>query len=178
MGLWQAGHLLVMRNNAQLPTHLCIKTGGPAATQRTEKLKWVPGWVAATALAGRIVHYAVSESHGRTCTVRFGLSRGASLFRLLPLIAGYTLVGIGLLCFVGNIVWMFTFHQEGDPIPTIGFLVGGGIGVVGAIISQLVGSVLKATAMDDNFVVLRGVSPALLSALPPWPGEVPQGKSK
>jgi hypothetical protein len=178
LGLWQAGNLLVMSTKAQLPTHVCIKSGQPAASQHTQQLQWVPAWVAGTALAGRITHYAASESHGRKCTVHFGLSRGANLKRLLPLIAGYVLVGIGLLFFFGNIIWMFTFHQEGDPIPLIGFLLGGGIGVVGGIITQLVGPVLKATAMDNDYVVIRGVGPPLLATLPAWPGPVPEGKSQ
>lgn len=177
-GLWQAGNLLVMSVKAHLPLNVCIKTGGPAALQRTEKLTWVPAWVAVTALKGRITHHAASQSHGRELTVRFGVSRGAHVMRLLPLIAGYTLVGLGLFCFFGNIAWMFTFHQESDPIPLVGFLVGGLIGVVGAILAQFVSSFLKATAMDENFAVLRGVSPTLLVTLPPWPGPVPEGTSK
>lgn len=178
LGLWQAGSLLVMSVKAQLPLNVCIKTGGPAALQRTEKLTWVPAWVAVTAVKGRLTHYAASQSHGRELTVRFGVSRGAHFLRLLPLVAGYTLVAIGLLFFFGNIAWMFTFHQEGDPIPLVGFLVGGAIGVVGAILAQFVSNFLKATAMDENFAVLRGVSPALLATLPPWPGPVPEGTSK
>ncbi|QDU29790.1 hypothetical protein ETAA8_49050 [Anatilimnocola aggregata] len=167
-----------MRKNAAFPAHLCIKTGAPAISQRTEKLKWVPAWVNTTLLAGRAVHYAVAESHGREFNFRYGVSRAALLQRYLPLIGGYSVAAVGFLCFVGTFVWMFTLHQEGDPIPTSGFLFGGILLAAGALVAHFTSKLLTAVAMDDNFVVIRGVSSKLLAVLPEWPGPVPQGTSK
>ncbi len=177
-GQWRAGHLLVLQTGVNPPAHVCIKTGGAATSQRTEKIYWAPMWVHFTLLLGRIVHYAVVSSHGREATLRIGLSSSASLKRNLLMFGGYGLVGVGFCCFIGFGVLIASFHQEGDPIPLWPLFLGGLFIAIGALVSHFGSKLISAAAINNQFVVVRGVSPKLLAALPEWPGEIPRGQSK
>lgn len=177
-GLWRAGSLLVLQTGAALPAHVCIKSGEPAASQRTEKLVWAPAWVHVTLLLGRVVHYAVMSSHGREITLRIGLGKTAALKRNIAVYGGYGVVALGLLAFVGWGVHLGLYHLEGDPIPVWPLLLGGILLAIGALVAHFGGKLLSARSISSRFAVIRGVSSRVLASLPEWPGELPSGESR
>lgn len=177
-GLWRAGGLLVLQAGVNPLPHLCIKTGEAASSQRTEKIFWAPLWVHFTLLLGRIVHYAVMSSHGREATLRIGLSSSAALKRNLLVFGGYGVVGIGFCCFIGFGVLIASFHQEGDPIPLWPLFLGGLFIGLGALVAHFGSQLISAAAINNQFVVVRGVSHKFLASLPEWPGEIPRGQTK
>jgi hypothetical protein len=164
-GVWQAGSLLVIHRQAVLPP-VCVKSGLPATTWLPRNLSWHPPWCYLGLLLGLIPFVILALIMTKRATIQIGLTDEWAARRKFWIFVGWMVGLAGLALFIGGIVLIANEVEPG----VIGIPVGLITAVVGLIIGNAGASVISPKKIDDTYIWIKGVNPAVLAMFPHWQG--------
>jgi hypothetical protein len=162
--VWQAGNLLVMRRDAQLPDR-CIKTNQFANSKRFKAtLYWHHPAIYLLILINLLVYVVVAIIVRKKAIVYLGVTEDILQQRRRAITWGWIAGIAGLILFFGAL----TLQSESAMM--VLFILG-----LLLMLGGLIGGMIKATLvsverMDDEYIWLRGISKDYLARLPKWNG--------
>jgi hypothetical protein len=162
---WQDGSRVVVVRNGELPP-LCVKCGDLGVEQVTRKLSWSSPWLLVLVLLAFLLYVLVAVIVAKRSRVTIWLCAKHAEARRRDKRIGWT--GLGL---VGLAFFLLLFGGLFIPRAVLGavaivelvlFLGGAVLGFYGYFRSRVV----RPAKIDDLYIYLRGVSPAMRTALP------------
>jgi hypothetical protein len=165
-GVWRDGYQLVMHKQSQLP-FICVKTNEPADDWLRCKLYWHPDVIYLSILFGFVPYLIVALAVRSRADVEIGLCRKQIVRRRRRLGWAWPLILISCSLVTAGVVYS---RHRGEI---------GGLAMFLGMISFIVGGILmisarlvRAARITDQYVWIKGVNPAFLARLPPFPGEL------
>jgi hypothetical protein len=161
-GVWRDGSVLVMLPNTSLP-HRCVKCNAVAdQPTRERKVYWHHPGIYVLVLINLIIYAIVAAIVRKTAIVSPGLcSEHKEKHRNAMIIGwGLALLGIGLFIAAG---------MGAAPDHTGEVVLAGLLAIfTGIVWGIVVGRIVYAKRIDEQFVRLRGCGPEFLDSLPPF----------
>jgi hypothetical protein len=167
-GVFREGKRVVLSRTASLPPR-CVKSNEPAEHWLTRNLSWHPPWVFVTILLSPLIYIVAALMTRKTASVRVPLTLARFRRRRRIILLAW-------LMFLGGIAAMISGGVMSDDrassLPPI-LLIGGLVAIlVSPFLGLAVTNPVAPTKMDDKYIWLRGVHPAIVGELPEWTGEV------
>lgn len=160
--VWRDNDTLVMTKNASLPDR-CVKCNAPAHGFRLKRnLSWHHPALALLIFVALLIYLVVAMAVSKRATVHLGLCAEHLQRRRNLLIAGWSLLAIGLITPV------IAFANEYVGIGLLGI----GVVAVAAVWLVLAARVVKVKRIDDQYVWLRGIDANYLAQFPSLQGVV------
>ncbi|MDX2212036.1 MAG: hypothetical protein SFY66_01985 [Oculatellaceae cyanobacterium bins.114] len=161
-GLWRSGNLLVVHPDVQLPDR-CIKTNQPAYGKRFRAvLYWHHPAIYLLILVNLMIYVVVALIVRKKAVVYLGITE-AALQQQKKLLLRCWIVGIaGAILLISALALPSAQVNQWTVFWGVALMVSGLLwGIIG---SRLVG----AERIENEYVWIRGVSPAYLADLPQW----------
>jgi hypothetical protein len=157
--VWRSARQIVMRKEAPLPD-ACVRCNAPANGFRLKrKLYWHSPCFYLLILVSLLIYVIVAICVRKKATIHIGLCERHRKRRLW-FIAGSWLA---LLCGIAMIIGGASANASGGLI-----LTGVILAVVSALVGIIKGAVVSAAKIDQEFVWVKGATPAFLASLPEW----------
>ena len=157
-GIWRDKSTLVMTKDAPLPDS-CVKCNAPANGLRLKrKLAWHTPILYLAIFFAVLLYAILAAVLSKRATVYLGLCAEHLQRRRRRMAAGWLLVAVALMLFVGGIGYEYT-----DMILIgMALLLGAGLWLV------IVARTVTVKKIDDRFVWLKGINSDYLAQFPVW----------
>jgi hypothetical protein len=162
-GLWRKGSVLVMHSMATLPAR-CIKSNQPASGWLKRKLAWHHPAVFLAILAGLLIYIILALILTKRATIHVALSEEWFVRRRNAIIVGWSLVLLSIALFIIGI-GIADQSDVGAGLILVSIM----LFLIGALYGLLRARIVTPQRISDQYVWLKGVHPAILADLPPWP---------
>lgn len=160
-GVWRQGNLLVVQRGARLPDR-CVKSNELTKGRLLRRLQWYPPYVYALLVASIPIGLVAALATRKRMTLEIGVSDRWRAKRWRAIVLAWSLVLLGA-ALLGA-----AFLRAGEP--SLPLIIGGpAVFAVGALVAAKGARLVEPKKIDHEFVWLRGVHPAYLDALPPFP---------
>jgi hypothetical protein len=167
-GVFRDGKRVVLSRTASLPPR-CVKSNEPAEEWLKRNLTWHPPWVFVTILLSPLIYIIVALATRKTACVRVPLTLARFRRRRRIILLAWLLFLGGIAALVAAAVASADRQSSLSPILALG-------GLAAILISPFLGlavaSPVAPTKMDDKYIWLRGVHPAIVGDLPEWIGKL------
>jgi predicted RNA-binding Zn-ribbon protein involved in translation (DUF1610 family) len=165
-GVWRDGARLVMTKDAQLP-YTCIKTNQPADVWLRRKLYWHNSWLYLLVLISLWIYVIVALIVRQKADIQVALCRERLIRRRWAIAGAWLAAILGIVLIVGGLASIQPGNSVGGLISLAGLIAL----LAGAIVGATLARVVTPVRITKEHVWLKGVHPAFLAALPPFPGE-------
>jgi hypothetical protein len=167
-GVFRQGKRVVLSRAASLPPR-CVKSNEPAEQWLTRNLSWHPPLVFLTILLSPLIYIIAAIMTRKTATVRVPLTAARFRRRRRFILIAWLLFLGGIAAMIGGGVMSDDRASSVPPILIIGGLVAI---LVAPFMGLAVANPVAPTKMDEKYIWLRGVHPAIVGELPEWTGEM------
>jgi hypothetical protein len=164
-GLWREGNILVMHKLAPLPD-VCLLSNQPAERRLKKKLQWHHPAVALAILIAVPVYIILAIIFTKRATIQMPLSQEWYERRQRRMIFAW---GTGFACIALIVISVVLTAQTNQPAYLLLLLVGFVGGIITLIAGQAMVGLVSPKRMTDDYIWLKGVSPAFLDRLDVWP---------
>ncbi len=164
-GVWREGNLIVFKLGSVLPGR-CLRTNATVSgPKKRVTLHWHPTWVFALVTVHVLLYLIVAKCLRRSIMLEIAMSPEMIRRRNRLYLTGGVLILSGFFEFL-----LGTMRGSGDVLQ---ILVGFVAFLTGIIVTAIAGQTLTIQRMEDDYVWLKGASPAYLKSLSEWRGMPP-----